>query len=190
MLLVTAFLVGITGWLVGHVRSDRLMAFDLEEAEALEQVAGAAVEVAALSLADLPDWTAVDSLSAPLACPATTMPVLDVDEPRERAWIQNATATGSRWGTDTPTWHPLWRCHAPGVLGRWPAPGAAPGVIVWVADDPEGDGSPGTSVNGRLLLRAVARGRGWARGTAAVTVARDVAGSPVRLVAWRPGTAE
>jgi hypothetical protein len=58
-------------------------------------------------------------------------------------------------------------------------------VVVWVADDPEGDGTPLWNTNERLLLHAVARGSGPARGMASATIARKVPGARVTLSAYR-----
>ena len=111
--------------------------------------------------------------------------MVPADEPTERNWLQDATNASSRWGPDTPAWQPLWACHAAGVLGHWPARGRNPSVLVWVADDPEGDGQPLRSGNQRLLLTAVAHAGGDARGEASATVWRTGPGAPVLLAAWR-----
>ena len=185
VLLLAAFLVGVTGWLVGHVRTDLVLAAEQEEEAAVTRLASAAVQAVALALGQLPDWTAVDGLATGLPCPAASMAVTPVDEPKERAWHQAASDAASRWGSDAPQWRLLWTCHGPGVLGRWPALGSAPLVIVWVADEPEGDNAPLTSANQRLMLHALAVGRGGARGTAAATVVRQAPGAPVVLAAWR-----
>ncbi len=187
VLLLAAFLVGITGWLVGHVRTDVVLAMEQRDEAAAVQLSAGALQAVALALAQVADWTVVGT-APPMSCPAPTGPVVALDETQERAWLQAATDAASRWGADTPQWQPVWACHASGVLGRWPEGGAMPGVAVWVADDPEGDGSPLTSANQRLLLHAVAVGRSDARGMAAATISRQMPGAPVELAAWRgPG---
>ena len=185
VLLLAAFLVGITGWSVGHMRTDAGLAAALEESHRATRLAEAAVQSVAMALADQPDWGPVNALPLALGCPAAPAAVVTVDEPQERTWLQNEIEAGSRWGLDTPTWRPLWACHAHGILGRWPAPGAIPSVVVWVADDPEGDAQPLRSTNERLLLTAVARVGATARGEAAATVVRAGPGAPVVLAAWR-----
>lgn len=185
VLLLAAFLVGVTGWLVGHVRTDLLLAMGVEDEQHTARLAGAAAEAVALGLAQVADWAPVDALALALPCSAAPVPLLPFDESQERAWLQASTDAASRWGADTPQWRMLWMCHAPGVLGRWPERGAAPVVAVWVADEPEGDAVPLVSGNQRLLLQAVARGRAGARGAVALTIERPAAGAPVVLVAWR-----
>jgi hypothetical protein len=190
VLLMAAFLVGVTGWLVGHVQTDTAMRVAGEDALAGSRLAESALQSVAMALGQQPDWVAVDTLSLALPltlpCPASALVVVPVDETRERAWLQDDTDASSRWGPDTPAWQPLWTCHGAGVLGQWPARGANPSVLVWVADDPEGDGQPLRSGNQRLLLSAVARTGGDARGEASATVWRTGPGTPVLLAAWRP----
>lgn len=185
VLLLAAFLVGITGWLVGHLRTDVALTAALEDAHTAARVAEAAVQAVALALAQQADWTTVDALALAPPCPGAPAVVAPLDEVAERGWIQAEMDAGSRWGTDTPEWQPVWLCHGTGVLGRWPARGATPAVAVWVADDPEGDGQPLRSVNQRLLVTAVARTVGEARGAASATVSRVAPGSPVELASWR-----
>ena len=85
--------------------------------------------------------------------------------------------SGSRSGRATPL----------GCWGTGPSRGSNPSVVVWVADDPEGDGLPLRSGNQRLLLAAVAHVGGDARGEASATVWRTGPGSPVVLAAWQGG---
>jgi len=189
VLLLAAFLVGVTGWLVGHVRADIEMRAANEDALMGSRLAEAALQSVAMALGQQPDWRPVDSLALAvpltLPCPASVAPVVAADEPGERQWLQDAMNASSRWGADTPAWQPLWTCHAAGVLGRWPGHGRNPSVLVWVADDPEGDGQPLRSGNQRLLLTAAAYARGNARSEASATVWRTGPGSPVVLAAWR-----
>jgi hypothetical protein len=189
VLLLAMFLVGVTGWLVGHVRVDTEMRAANEDALVGNRLAEAALQSVAMALGQQPDWTPVDTLAVALPltlpCPSSTAPLVTADEPRERAWLQNETNAGSRWGADTPAWQPLWACHAAGVLGQWPARGSNPSVMVWVADDPEGDGQPLRSGNQRLLLTAVVHAGGGARGEAAATVWRTGPGTPMLLASWR-----
>ena len=189
VLLLAAFLVGVTGWLVGHVRSDVLLAMEQRDEEAATQLSGAAVQAVAMAFGHVPDWSAVAAMPA-LPCAAPSGPVAPLDEGQERAWLQAATDAASRWAVETPQWQLVWVCHASGVLDRWPSGGTMPGVAVWVADEPEGDGTALQSANERLLLYAVALGRGGARGIASATIARQSPGAPVELAAWRgaPGS--
>lgn len=184
VLMFAAFLVGVSGWIAGHLRTDIAMTMEIEEGNGAARVAEAAVQEVALALGQAGDWTLVDSLPLALACPPATTAVTSVHEPTERAWLQVEVDADGRWGGDTPRWHPLWACHGPGLLGRWPTRGAAPSVLVWVADDPEGDGQPARSTNQRLLLAAMAAGRDTARATVVVAVGRSGPGAPVRLLAW------
>ncbi|WP_157899611.1 hypothetical protein [Luteitalea pratensis] len=189
VLLLAAFLVGVTGWLVGHVRTDIEMRAANEEALLGSRLAESALQSVAMALGQQPDWTAVDALAVALPltlpCPSSPVAVVPADEPTERNWLQDAMNASSRWGPDTPVWQPLWACHAAGVLGQWPARGRNPSVLVWVADDPEGDGQPLRSGNQRLMLAAVAHVGGQARGEASATVWRTGAGRPILLAAWR-----
>jgi hypothetical protein len=54
-----------------------------------------------------------------------------------------------------------------------------------VADEPEGDAAPLTSSNERLLLHAIAVGRGGIRSVASATITRQAPFAPVVLAAWR-----
>ena len=185
VLVLAAFLVGVTGWLIGHLRTDTAMTMAIEDTHSGGRVAEAALQIAALALGQVTDWTAVDGLSLALACPPASVGPVVLDAAAERVWLQADTDANSRWGPDTPQWQLLWTCHAEGVLGRWPTRGAAPSVVVWVADDPEGDGLPLRSANQRLLLAAVANAGGEARGGASVSITRSGPGAPVTLGAWR-----
>jgi hypothetical protein len=185
VLLLAAFLVGVTGWLAGHVRTDVGMRTANEEALLGRRLAESALQSAAMALGQQPDWAPVDTLALALPCPSSAVPVVSADEPVDRAWLQDEMNASSRWGPDTPLWQPLWACHAAGLLGHWPARGSNPSVVVWVADEPEGDGLPLRSGNQRLLLAAVAHVGGEARGEASATVWRTGPGSPVVLAAWR-----
>lgn len=186
VLVFAAFLVGVTGWIVGHLRTDVMMTSELEAALADERVAEAALQEAAVAMGQVADWGAVAgaALVLPLPCAPALSGVALLHEPSERLWLQRETDARSRWGADSPRWLPLWSCHAPGVLDRWPPRGLAPAVTVWVADDPEGDGDPLQSANQRLLLAAVARGSANSRAAAAAVIARSAPGAPVRLLAW------
>ena len=185
VLLLAAFLVGVTGWLIGHARSDLEMATSLHEEDTLARVAGAALQSVALALGQVADWQDVGGLALVLACPAPSTGVAAIDVATEGAWLQAVMDGTSRWGTDTPQWRPLWACHGSGLFGVWLSRESAPAVVVWVADDPEGDGLPLRNTNERLLLCAVSRGRGSARGMASATIARRLPGAPVTLSAYR-----
>jgi hypothetical protein len=185
VLVLSAVLVGVSGWLVGHLRVETALAFELEEAHVASRVAEAALQAAALALGQAPDWTIVGGLGAGLVCPASGLAVVAIDEASERSWLQAETDAGSRWGADSPRWQTLWSCHGPGVLARWPHRHQAPGVVVWVADDPEGDGRPDRDTNQRLVLAAVARGREGVRASARAAIARSSPGAGVRLLAWQ-----
>ena len=185
--IVAAFLAGITGWLVGHVGTDEAMTRDVEDAMAAARVADAAVETVAHALRQATDWSSVGALPLALACPSATVAVIPLDEGRERAWVQAETDAGARWGAETPEWVFLWACHAPGILDRWPARGLAPSVVVWVADEPEGDGQPLLNGNGTLLLAAVAVARDGTRTATRAAIARTAPGDPVRILSWHPG---
>ena len=184
VLVFAAFLMGVSGWLTGHLLTDIAMTTDDEEGQAAARVAEAALQEVALALGGVADWGPVGALGLALPCAAAGAPVTLLDEPTERAWLQVEVDAAGRWGGDAPQWQPLWTCHGPGVLGRWPVRGAAPSVQVWVADDPEGDGQPLVSANQRLVLASVATGRDSVRATARATVARSTPGAPVRLLAW------
>jgi hypothetical protein len=184
VLVFAAFLVGVSGWIVGHLRTDVAMTTEFEDMQADARVAEAALQAVALALGHVADWSPVDGLALALPCAPAPAGVAFLHEPSERLWLQRETDAGSRWGADSPRWQPLWSCHAPGLLHRWPPRGVAPAVVVWVADDPEGDGQPIRSTNQRLVLAAVARGRGGSRGAATAVIARSRPGATVRLLAW------
>ena len=90
VLLLAAFLVGVTGWLVGHVRSDVLLAMEQRDEAAATQLSGAAVQAVAMAFGHVPDWSAVAAMPA-LPCAAPSGPVAALDEAQERAWLQPAT---------------------------------------------------------------------------------------------------
>ena len=182
--LFAAFLAGLTGWLVGHVVTDEAMTRDVEDAAAAARVADAAVEIAAHALGQAADWSNVGALALPLACPPAATAVTPLDEGAERAWIQAETDAAGRWSAAAPQWVWLWTCHGAGVLHRWPARGLAPSVVVWVADDPEGDGQPLASANGTLLLAAVAVARDGTRVATRAAIARSAPGESVRILSW------
>lgn len=185
VLVIVSVLVSVSGWMLGHLRDDITQARIATMFEAQDGLSGAAVAMVAQALASAPDWRPVGTLGAAPACPASLGDVVPADAAGETAWTQAETDASSRWAADTPRWQLLWQCHAAGVLGRWPSPGRVPAVLVWVADDPEGDGMPGVSDNQRLLLRALALGPGGARGITTATIERSAPGAPVRLVSWR-----
>lgn len=184
VLVFAAFLVGVSGWLAGHLRTDLAMTTELERSHDAARVAEAALQEVAIALGEASDWAPIDGLALSLTCPPAGMAVTTLAEASERAWLQADVDADARWGVDTPRWQPIWACHGPGLLGRWPARGAAPAVLVWVADDPEGDGQPNRSENQRLLLTAVAAGQGAIRVTARAAVVRSSPGAPVRLLSW------
>lgn len=184
VLILAAFLIGVTGWMVGHLRTDMAMTSELEEAHNATRLAEAAVQAVAIALGQVVDWTPVDGLALGLPCAAPSTGLVPLDETAERLWLQADTDDASRWGADTPRWQLLWACHGPGLLSRWPSRGTAPTVVVWVADDPEGDFLPLRSTNQRLMLAAVARARHDARGAASATISRTGPGAVVTLLAW------
>jgi len=186
VLLVVSVLVSVSGWLIGHLRDDVAHGRLSRSFEAQDALAAAAVTAVAERLGLVPDWQVVGGFGAGPACPAVAAPPVAVDADVEHAWAQAETLASSRWAADAPHWHLVWQCHAAGVLGRWPSPGPVPSVLVWVADDPEGDGLPSVDGNQRLLLRALAVGPMGGRGLATATIARTSPGAPVRLVSWRP----
>ena len=121
VLLLAAFLVGVTGWLRRVTcRSDLALRVALEESAVATRVAEAAVEAVAMALGQQADWTLRRCTRAGAGLPASPGSVVPVGEVMERLWLQAETNAASRWGADTPAWQPLWTCHAAGVLGRWP----------------------------------------------------------------------
>ena len=186
VLVFAAVLVGITGWLLGHVRVDAFLGRMSSADQQAVRLAEGAAALVAMSLGAASDWAPVSSLGAAPACPAASAPVVPADAASERAWAQAETDASSRWGAETPQWQLAWHCHAAAVLGRWPGPGSVPVVLVWVADEPEGDGQPLVSTNQRLLVRALALGAGGMRGVVTGTIERAAPGAPVTLASWRP----
>ena len=185
VLLLSALLVAVTGWLVGHVRTDLSMAFATDAEDHAERLAQAAIEVVAMGLASVPDWHTIGAITAPVSCPSAARPVAARDVAAVRGRVQAAIDTASRWGPDTPTFAPIWTCHAEAVQARWPMAGEVPAVVVLLADDPEGDGRPDLGTNERLLLRAVVRGAAGTTAGASATVARDAPGGAVAVAAFR-----
>lgn len=185
-LVLLACLVGVTGWLAGHVRVDQDLARTLEDEQDAGRLAESAAQVVALSLAQVADWTRVDALVVPLPCVASSRPGIALDAVVEGRLLQASEDAASRWGGETPRWTLAWVCHAPGVLGYWPPAGLVPSVAVWIADDVEGDGDVARDRNQRLRVAAVAAGPGQTRASVQATVGRSASGAPVTLLAWRP----
>ena len=61
VLLLAAFLVGVTGWLAGHVRTDVGMRTANEEALLGRRLAESALQSAAMALGQQPDWVQIDT---------------------------------------------------------------------------------------------------------------------------------
>lgn len=185
VLLLSALLVAVTGWLIGHIRTDLAMAMASDAEDHADRLAQAALEVVAMALASVADWHAVSAISVSLPCPPAARPIVALDVAVVWARVQAAIDAASRWGPDTPQFEPIWTCHAEAVQGQWTMPGDVPAVVVLLADDPEGDGRPDLSANQRLLLRAVVRGAAGTTSGASATVTRDAAGSAVVLASFR-----
>jgi hypothetical protein len=185
VLLLSALLVAVTGWLIGHVRTDLAMARATDAEDHADRLAQAALEVVAMALASVADWHPVNAITVPLPCPTAPRPVAALDVPAVRVRVQAAIDAASRWGPDTPRFEPIWICHAEAVQGQWLIPGEVPAVVVLLADDPEGDGRPDLSANQRLLLRAVVHGAAGTTSGASATVTRDAAGAAVVLASFR-----
>lgn len=181
-LVLVALLVAVSGWVLGHIRDDATQALVARAFDEQSVVADGALAIISTALGLVPDWRPVTGLAPGPPCPAGGA-VVPVDPVAEGAWAQAETDAASRWGADTPRWQLVWHCHASAVLGRWPGPGLVPSVLVWVADDPEGDGTPALSTNQRLLVRAVSVGPSGARAVVSAVIDRAGPGTPVRLVA-------
>ncbi|WP_239489377.1 hypothetical protein [Luteitalea sp. TBR-22] len=182
-----ACLVSVTGWLIGHTRVDRDMTRTLADEREAARLAEAAVQLAALALGRVPDWSRVDALALPLSCADAPGPLVGLDAAAETSRVQAIEDAASRWGVDTPRWRLAWQCHAAGVLVAWPRAGTTPSVGIWVGDDVEGDGAPWIDTNQRIRVLGVVAGRGGARSSQVVTIARSASGAPVTLLAWRSG---
>lgn len=185
VLLLAAFLVGVTGWMVEQVTTDRGFGDAMEEEQAGRRLAEAGVQVVAMALTGVADWSQVTALAFVSPCPSAPGATIAIDPVVEGLALQRDTDAGARWGADTPQWQAIWTCHADGVLGRWPGRSAAPSVVVWAADEPEGDGAPWQNGNQQLLLAAVARTGRTGRSVVTAAIARAAPGAPVHLLAWR-----
>ncbi|MGI8672557.1 MAG: hypothetical protein ACR2LU_08100 [Luteitalea sp.] len=187
VLLLAAFLVAVSGWLLGHVRTEQEMARAGDHVDQARRTAAAGLEIAAAALGGVADWTVIAGLVVSVPCPLSDRAPVAIDAGAETVALQAQWDAASRWGRNTPRWQLAWQCDAAGVFGRWPARSAPPALLVWLADQPEADGVPDEDSDGRVMVHALAVGPGAARATASASVQRAGPGGQVSLAAWRDG---
>lgn len=134
--------------------------------------AEAAFERAVYDLALIPDWTVVlssspssqtstftDGQTAPRAPDGRRLDIARLSAERQRD-------SDARDGSfiDAADW-PRWQLYAQGALDELATPATGPPayLVVWVADDGDGDGDPTRDSNGQILVHAEAYGVGGAR---------------------------
>jgi hypothetical protein len=156
----------------------------------------AGVERALGELAAVPDWSLVlaappsnivasfDDRSASATAPdgrILSAPLLT----KERQALSSSVQGPAEFGADSPAW----RLYAHAPLGRILPSGliAPPGyVLVWVADDGEGDGDPAADRNGQLLVYGDAYGLFGGRQSIEAAIARAAPGA-IRVLGWKTG---
>jgi hypothetical protein len=154
----------------------------------------AGVERALGELTALPDWSLV--LAAPPSnivasfddgSTSATAPdgrILSASVlTKERQALSSAVQGPAEFGADSPAW----RLYAHAPLGRiLPSHLIAPPgyVLVWVADDADGDGDPAADRNGQLLVYGDAYGLFGGRRSLEVAIGR-AAPTAIRVLAWK-----
>ena len=147
VLLLAAFLVGVTGWLVGHVRTDiahasrrtrRLSRASRLAEAALQSVAHGAGPAARLDAGRRPGAGAAAHAALP-ALRWRSSPLTSRGSGRGCRTRRMPRAAGGRHAGLAAALDVPCRGRA-GRSGRLVA--RIPSVLVWVADDPEGDGQP------------------------------------------------
>ena len=186
VLLLAAFLVGVTGWLVGHLRTDVALdrrARGVAPARASRRRPFRRSPWRWRSRPTGPAWM---RLRSALACPAAPAVVAPLDEAVERGWLQARDGcrqpVGRRHarvaaGLAVPRRR---RARAAGRRGARHPPWSSGSRTI-----PKATGSRCAALNQRLLVTAVARAPERARGAASATVSRASPGAPVELAAWR-----
>lgn len=179
-LLMTLVLAAIGAGLIAVTVTDTLISGAHRTGYETMYAAEAALERAIHDLAPLADWspvlvpapgnlvsTFIDGQAAPGAPDGSQLDIAALTAERQRTSDARETFVQA---TDLPRW----QLYAQGPLGTLPA--AAPGppayLLVWVADDAEGDGDPTHDSNGQILVYAEAHGTGGARRALEATVRR------------------
>jgi hypothetical protein len=171
-LLVAVILGALAAGLVAVTITETMISSAHRSVQEAAFAAEAGLERAIHDLATVSDWSSV--LSAPPAnLTSTFMDGLSTIRTPDGRTFEVASLTSERQRTSdardgpslaVPDW-PLWRLYAQGSLDRLPSPGpVSPAyLLVWVADDGEGDGDPGVDSNGQILVHAEAYGASGAR---------------------------
>jgi hypothetical protein len=188
-LLITLLMVVVLGALAAGVVTititETMISGAHRTAQETAYAAEAALERAIHDLATIGDWSPVlalppgnltstffDGQLSPTAPDGRRLdtPTLTVERQRNSDARDGPLVTASDW--------PRWRVYAQGSLDRLPtrAPGPPAYLIVWVADDREGDGDPGRDTNGQILVLAEAYGTGGARRAVEAVIRRSAPG--------------
>jgi len=183
VLLLTVCVASLSGGLALLGHTERRIASAHLKAVQTSYAASAAVQLAIDAVARSPlsaQWPSVGTVAA-LGSAAPIMAVA----PGETVDLNARTAeldrdAARRWplGLDTPRWRLV-------AWGRLPAlPASSMRIAIWIADDVmDGDGIPGTDLNGMLMIRAEAFGQGGAARVVVAHVRREA--GLVRTVSWR-----
>lgn len=171
VLALTMLAAALAGGLALSSRVERQIAAAHRRALAAGYAAESAASRVVTALAGVTDWDAVPG--------AFTMGDT-VPSPEAAVWAATRTAVlngslAARYplGPDTPMWRVVALHEVAGHL-----------AVVWVADDPaDTDGQAGVDSNGRIMVRAEARGVAGAARTVEVHLQRD--GVVTRRLSWR-----
>lgn len=187
VLLVTFWLIGVTGWLVAHTMWDQRVARVEHLSMSLDQAADAMAEAMAVEVGRVADWAVLAGAPVWLPCPAGGAAVPPaIDLPGETARLQAGVAAMSRWTpVETPTWQYVTGCDAAALLGAWRGPETSPWVLAWVAAGP--GAAPAPAPLAQLVLHVVAVRVDGGRRARTVTLRRFAGEAAPRIVGWRPG---
>ncbi|MFN8059713.1 MAG: hypothetical protein U0Q12_11190 [Vicinamibacterales bacterium] len=189
--LVAVLLVSALGSaLVSMTTTELRIAGSGYDAEATRTAAHAAIDVGAWAVGRATSLTALldGSERSTLLGPAVAILPGDagrrVDVAVETARLQAETTAGRSWGVETPRWRPIVSGPLTTLLGLSPH-ASVQYVVVWLADDLEGDGNP--LVDGNRIVWLHAEAFGATRGHHAVEAALecDPTWAPFVRIVWR-----
>lgn len=183
VLVLTMCVASLSGGLALLGHTERRIANAHLRAVQTAYAASGAVHLAIDAVARLPQSTQWPSTGS-VAALGSAAPVMAI-APGETVDLDARTAeldrdAARRWplGPDTPRWRLV-------AWGRLPElPASSLRIAIWIADDVmDGDGIPGTDLNGMLMIRGEAFGQGGAARVVVAHVRREA--GLVRTVSWR-----
>ena len=183
VLLLTVCVASLSGGLALLGHTERRIATSHLKTVQTAYAANAAVRLAihAVSQSPLSNLWPTTGTVAALASAAPVMAIAPGETVDLAARTVELDSDASRrWplGPDTPRWRLV-------AWGRLPElPASSMRIAIWIADDVmDGDGIPGTDLNGMLMIRGEAFGQGGAARAVVAHVRRE--GGLVSTVSWR-----